>query len=313
MSMSSWSRLNRPWLHFLVIGSVLFELSRLAFPEPRPVIGPLTENRIVNLKEQWLLAAGRPPTAEELQAMIEQELDRDMLFQRALDMQLHLTDQVVYQRLLLNMNFLGLADEGKSDSALYRQALDMRLHLGDEVIKRRMVQVMERLILLANPPAAVTDEDLAADFALRREALKRPPRYSIKHIYFTRERKTEIPDIIKHIQKEQLSPQQALQYSSPFLSGYHFQQQTPDRLVRNFGVDFADELLALDLRSGIWVGPIVSTYGLHYVWIDAIETGRNVELDDVRAILERDLMMRHRNAALAAGIARLRQHYEVRQ
>ncbi len=28
----------------------------------------------------------------------------------------------------------------------------MRLHLGDEVIKRRMVQVMEQLLLAANPP-----------------------------------------------------------------------------------------------------------------------------------------------------------------
>ena len=92
--------------------------------------------------------------------MVAAELDRDMLFQRAIELDLHLYDTVVYQRLLRNMRFLQLG-EGKTDQELYEEALSMRLHLGDEVVKRRLIQVMEQLMLAANPPQPVTEDDSA--------------------------------------------------------------------------------------------------------------------------------------------------------
>ncbi|MFV0275965.1 MAG: peptidyl-prolyl cis-trans isomerase, partial [Parahaliea sp.] len=77
------SRLNRPWIHFIVLGFALFELQRWAFPEPKPVVGPLSEARMDSLRQQWLMAAGQLPPTEQMAGMVQQELDRDMLFQRA--------------------------------------------------------------------------------------------------------------------------------------------------------------------------------------------------------------------------------------
>lgn len=305
------SRLNRPWLHFLVLGFALFELQRQAFPAPKPVVGPLSEARIDSLKQQWAAATGRLPTAEQRQRMIAQELDRDMLFQRALALDLHLYDQVVYQRLLRNMHFLQLA-EGMSDRELYEQALDMRLHLGDEVIKRRMIQVMEQLMLSANPPAPVTEQELAAEFASRREELRRPPRYSIEQLYFNREREGEVQAVVETIRERDLTAAEARQMSSPFLPGYVFSSQTPDQLARNFGAAFVMNLQEADPRPESWVGPIRSTYGLHYVWVEAIEPARDATLEEVRPRLQRDLESRHRARALDSAIDQLREQYEVR-
>ena len=136
--------------------------------------------------------------------MVAAELDRDMLFQRAIELDLHLYDTVVYQRLLRNMRFLQLG-EGKTDQELYEEALAMRLHLGDEVVKRRLIQVMEQLLLAANPPQPVTEEDLSAEFDKRREELRRPPRYSIEHLYFNRERESDIDGVIATISEQNLS------------------------------------------------------------------------------------------------------------
>ena len=47
------SRLNRPWLHFIVLGSLLYYLQGEFFPEPRPVLGPLSEARVESLQQQW--------------------------------------------------------------------------------------------------------------------------------------------------------------------------------------------------------------------------------------------------------------------
>jgi len=306
------SRLNRPWLHFIVLGFLLFYLKGLAFPAPKPVIGPLSPARVEALQQQWLASTGRLPDAEQLDRMVTAELDRDMLFQRALEMKLHLYDTVVYQRLLLNMGFLKLG-EGKTDQEKYEQALDMRLHLGDEVVKRRLIQVMEQLLLAYHPPKPVTEADLAAEFAARREELRRPPRYSIRQVYFNAAREAEADAVVAQIEEQKLDPDQALELSSPFLPGYRFSHQSPDQLARQFGQEFVTNLQAASPQAGSWVGPIRSTYGLHYVWVDEVEPGRDANLDEVRAQLVRDLESKASADALQESIEAMREQYEVRK
>ena len=309
--MSFLARLNRPWMHFIVLGALLYYLQGVFFPEPKPVVGPINESRLEALQQQWFSSTGRMPTAEQQARMVAAELDRDMLFQRAIELELYLYDTVVYQRLLRNMRFLNMG-EGKTDQELYEQALEMRLHLGDEVVKRRLIQVMEQLMLAANPPARVTEEALAAEFDKRREELRRPPRYSIEHLYFNRDREGEIDAVIGKIQEQQLSAQEAREMSSPFLPGYRFTRQSPDQLARHFGAAFVRNLEETDPQAGTWRGPVRSTYGLHYVWVSEVEPERDATLEEVRGLLLRDLESRARTAALRESIAALRERYEVR-
>jgi parvulin-like peptidyl-prolyl isomerase len=244
--------------------------------------------------------------------MVTAELDRDMLFQRALELQLHLYDTVVYQRLLLNMSFLQLG-EGMSEQERFEQALEMRLHLGDEVVKRRMIQVMEQLLLSYYPPRPPTEADLLAEFESRKVELRRPPRYSIEHVYFNAAREDEAESAIARINREQLDPKAALELSSPFLPGYRFTRQSPDQLARQFGSEFVTNLQAADPQPGTWVGPVRSTYGLHYVWVSEVEPGRDATLAEVREQLLRDLESRASAAALQESIDAMREQYEVRK
>ena len=310
--MKFFARLNRPWVHFIVLGYLLFYLQGLFFPEPRPVIGPLGSARLETLQQQWLSGTGRLPTPEQQARLVAAELDRDMLFQQALAMDLHLYDTVIYQRLLRNMQFLQLG-EGKTDQELYEQALDMRLHLGDEVVKRRLIQVMEQLLLAINPPVAVTEQELEAEFERRREELRRPARYSIEQLYFNKEREGEVDAVIATIGEQGLNASQALEYSSPFLPGYSFKRQTPDQLARQFGSEFVANLEQSDPQPGSWRGPLRSTYGLHYVWVSEVEPERDATLEEVRAQLQRDLESLASDAALRESIDKMRENYEVRQ
>lgn len=304
------SRLNRPWLHFIVLGSLLYYLQGVLFPEPKPVIGPLGEARLEALQQQWFASTGRLPKDEQMARMVAAELDRDMLFQRAIELELHLYDTVVYQRLLRNMRFLQLA-EGKTDQELYEQALEMRLHLGDEVVKRRLIQVMEQLLLAANPPRPITEEALAAEFDKRKDELRRPPRYSIEHLYFNREREAEVESVIAAIQAQGLDATEAREFSSPFLPGYRFTRQSPDQLARHFGSAFVENLRATDPQPGTWRGPVRSTYGVHYVWVEDVEPSRDATLEEVRGLLQRDLESRERTRALRESIDAMRENYEV--
>ncbi|MDG2270974.1 MAG: peptidylprolyl isomerase [Halioglobus sp.] len=310
--MSFFARLNRPWVHFVVLGSILFYLQGVVFPEPKPVIGPLSDTRLEALQQQWFNSVGRLPTAGQKARMVEAELDRDMLFQRAIELDLHLYDTVVYQRLLLNMRFLQMSEE-KTDQELYEAALEMRLHLGDEVIKRRMIQVMEQLLLAANPPRTPTEEDIVVEFDQRVDELRRPERYSIEHIYFNREREGEADAVIAKINEQDLTPKQARELSSPFLPGYQFTRQTPDQLARHFGASFVQNLQQTNPQPEHWVGPVRSTYGLHYVWVSDVEASRDATVDEVRVQLERDLESRAKDTALRNSINAMRENYEIRQ
>ncbi len=308
MRFFSW--LARPWVHFIVLGAFLYYLSGVFFPAPKPVVGPLNAARIEALEQQWFASTGRVPTEEQRQRIIVAELDRDMLFQRAVEAELHLYDTVVYQRLLRNMRFLKL-DEGRSDAELYDMALEMRLHLGDEVVKRRLIQVMEQFLLATNPPPPITEEALAAEFEERKEELRRPPRYSIEHIYFNREREPEAEAVIAQIREQGLDAREARKLSSPFLPGYQFRRQTPDQLARHFGASFVRNLQALEPQAGQWVGPVGSTYGTHYVWVDELEPDRDATLDEVRLQLTRDLESRAKADALRESIVAMRENFEI--
>jgi parvulin-like peptidyl-prolyl isomerase len=309
--MTFLSRLKRPWVHFVVLGVLLFWLDTLLFPAPKPVIGPLSEARLETLQQQWFASTGRLPSAEQQLRIVQSELDRDMLFQKALAMNIHLYDTVVYQRLLRNMGFLQLA-EGKTEREQYEQALDMRLHLGDEVVKRRLIQIMEQLLLAANPPVAPTEDDIKVSFEARKQEMHRAPRYSIEHLYFNRQREAEVDEVIASIQQQDLTAQQARSMSSPFLPGYTFNRQTPDQLARHFGASFVQNFEQENPKAAHWLGPVRSTYGLHYVWVEAIEPARDATLEEVRGQIQRDLELQAKSKSLALAIANLRKDYEVK-
>ena len=305
------ARLNRPWVHFVVLGFILFRLDAYLFPPAKPVLGPLTQERLESLSQQWFASTGRLPSPEQRQRIVQAELDRDMLFQRALELEIHLYDTVVYQRLLRNMGFLQLA-EGKSDQQLYEEALEMRLHLGDEVVKRRLIQIMEQLLLASNPPQPPTEAEIEAEFIARKTELRKPARYSIEHLYFNREREAEVDAVIAKITEQGLSATAARNMSSPFLPGYVFKRQSPDQLARHFGSSFVMNLQEAQPQAGQWIGPVRSTYGLHYVWVEAIEVERDATREEVEGQLVRDLEMQAKANALASAIETLREEYEVR-
>jgi hypothetical protein len=150
------------------------------------------------------------------------------------------------------------------------------------------------------------------EFEQRKEGLRRPPRYTLEHLYFSREREADVEEVIATINSQQLNAEQARQYSSPFLPGYRFNRQSPDQLARHFGAAFVLNLEQSNPQPNSWVGPIQSTYGLHYVWVGEIEAARDATLEEVRLQLSRDLESRNRAEALREAVAALRQDYEVR-
>ena len=101
--MSRLTRLNKPWLHFIALGVAFYLLQSALFPEPKPTVGPLSEARIETLKKQWRISTGREPTEEQLSGFINVELDRDMLIQNALDLELQSPHELKHERVVITV------------------------------------------------------------------------------------------------------------------------------------------------------------------------------------------------------------------
>lgn len=302
--------LNRPWLHFLLLGLLLFQVQSLLFPDPKTVIGPISGARILAIEERWQASSGVELTPEIRARLINNELNNDLLLQRALELEIHLSDRIVQQRLLLNMRFLNLAEQG-TDEELFASAIDMGLHLDDPVVKRRLVQVVERLLAVSNPPAEPMGEELAREFEHRFDELRHPPVYSFEHIFFSADRSGETDSLVTSIKNENLSLEEARPLGSPFIQGRIFSELTPNQLIQNFGQEFVLELLEQDATERSWLGPIDSAFGTHLLWITGFQPARDAELSEVKEKLREDLTYSAKSEALSAAISELRGEYEV--
>ena len=309
---NSFRFFSKPWLHFVLLGIILNDISGRIFPTSAPVIGPLSTERISTLQRQWMDVTRIVPTPLQLKSMIKSELDRDMMFHFALSKELHLHDPVVYQRLLRNMSFLDLS-RGKPKEQVYREAIDMRMHLGDEVIKRRMIQVVEQILVARNPPDPPSEKQISETFEGRKKEFQRPNKYTLQHLYFPQSKSSNLSSAMNVIKTENMTPEEARKLSFPFLPGYKFVRQSGEQLSRRFGYEFTKNLEALDLSPNKWFGPIASTYGQHLIWIDEIELARDAVLSEVRSELVRDLERNAYKSVLAAELDKLRMKYEYRQ
>ena len=75
---------QKSWVHFLILGVFFFLSKQLFFPKSLPVVGPVSQERIAVLVNQWQNDSGRPPNAEQKSFLIAAELDQEIMFLQAL-------------------------------------------------------------------------------------------------------------------------------------------------------------------------------------------------------------------------------------
>ena len=304
--------LRKPWLHFLLLGLMLFVVGQRLFPEPKPLLGPPNPERLSAMVENYTRFAPDGVSPALFERFIDTELRDELLFREALNRDLHYRDAAVEQRIIRNMRFLD-TDTAASDRELIEQGYALRLHLTDEVIRRRMVQIMERLIVATRPNPAPSGEAVATRYQQELDSWREPARYTFRHVFLSTERAAEMPGLMAQINAENLSPDAARLLGAPFLSGYAFRRQSPEQMTRVFGAEFAEQVSAIEVQAGAWIGPVSSVFGQHYVYIEAFEPSRTLELDEVSVRIERDLVREGEEQAVVDWVEEAMSGYEVRR
>jgi hypothetical protein len=304
--------LKKPWLHFLLLGVMLFVGGQWLFPEPKPVLGPPNPERLSAMVENYTRFAPDGVSPALLEQFIDTELRDELLFREALDRDLQYRDAAVEQRIIRNMRFLDTST-GASDRELIQQGYALRLHLTDEVIRRRLVQIMERLIVATRPNPAPGAEAVAIRYQQELDSWREPARYTFSHVFLSTQRAAEMPALMAQVNTDSLSPDAARLLGAPFLSGYAFRRQSPEQMSRVFGAEFAEQVSATEVQAGAWIGPVTSVFGQHYVYIEAFEPSRTLELEEVSVRIERDLVREAEEQAVVDWVKGAMAGYEVRR
>ncbi len=227
--------IREPLFHFLLMGAVIFALYYATHPvnttKQTIVIDDDMVNRIGNLFQKQW---GRQPSDAEWTSLVDNEIREE-----------------VY----------------------YRQALKMNLDHNDELIRRRMNQKLDfissDLAQMATPP----------DSALQTYYLKHKSKYlsqasiSFSHIYFNADKrdhaKADALALLPSLPPTDSNLQELTKMGDVFAFTYHTDEASAKEIDAQMGEGFAASLLSLPV--GQWSGPVLSGFGTHLVFINAVK------------------------------------------
>jgi hypothetical protein len=269
------SLLREPLLHFLVLGAALFAafsmIEKKDAEAPTKVV--ISASRVATLADRFARTWRRPPTEQEL---------------------------------------LGLVEDHIRDEIFYREGRAAGLDRDDFVIRRRVRQKME---FLAEDMAAAepSDQQLAAYLASNSDRFRTEDRLTFHHVFLSATRRGSALDgDVKQIAETLVrasAPVNTGTIGDPFLLGEAFREMSRSDVARTFGEGFAEQLSAAE--PGRWQGPIASSFGVHFVFVDERAKGSLPPLGTVRDVVRREWQNARQIEAEQKLYRSLRDRYQI--
>lgn len=266
--------ITEPLVHFVLLGAALFGLYALVSGDDASPAGQIvvSEGRIRNLAETFARTWQRPPTAEELDGLVEDFIREEVL---------------------------------------YREAVALGLDRDDTVIRRRLRQKLE-FVSEDAAAVEPTEAELAAFLAENADAYRVESRLTFVQVYLDAGKRgqrleTDAAGLLEALRGGRAVPGEA---GDSIMLEPRYVDATETDLDRLFGAEFAAALR--DAPAGAWFGPVRSGYGAHLVLIEQRTPGRPAALGEVRDAVARDWATAGRQRQLEAQYRELRSRYVVR-
>ena len=209
--------LRDPLFAFLLIGTAVFVLEDVWRGDASRTI-VVSREQADRLAELWHAQMERPPTAQELAALIEDRVREEILV---------------------------------------REARRLRLDEDDVIVRRRLAQKVSFLsedVATLEPPE---EEELERYFETHRQRYETPAVVTFSHIYFSPDRRADAAGDAERALAE-LDPDAWRTTGDPFMLGRTYAHAALPRLRKDFGDAFAEQVAAMPaegvwrgpLRSG---------------------------------------------------------------
>ena len=268
---------REPLVHFLLLGAALFALHSLlnrdAAPSPDEIV--VSSGQIENLAATFASVWQRPPTPEDLEALV---------------------------------------DDHVKEEVLNREAVKLGLDRHDTVIRRRLQQKMEFFVEDFAGLDQPTDEQLVDHLAQHPEKFQEDARFTFRQVYLNPDQRGDRLEsgtaaLLARL-KEGGDGIDISDLGDRLLLPQEFFKEPRAAVAAQFGGAFAEALEAVPV--GEWAGPIPSGYGRHLVRVSERTEARMPALAEVRRQVERSFTATRREEAERKFLDQLLQRYTVR-
>jgi hypothetical protein len=268
-----WMR--EPLVHFILLGALLFLAYGWWGDEDAGSSDIVVSARTIGgLAQGFTRTWQRPPTQQELDALVEQ----------------HIKDEIYY-----------------------REALAAGLDRDDTIVRQRLRQKMEFLQEDVAAQIEPSDEDLRAYLERNAGRYETPARATFAHVYLSADRRAahtgaDAERLLVQLRASSPSSTPA-GAGDPFPLALEFENIEVNQLDRLFGEGFSAQLAKRPRAE--WSGPVKSGYGLHLVRVMSFSPAAPPAFADIRDALARDWSAERRERIAADFYRELRKRYDV--
>jgi hypothetical protein len=192
------------------------------------------------------------------------------------------------------------------EEILLREAYKQGLDQYDARIRKRLVEKMR--VLLYGEFDQPTDQELKTYYELHRDQYKISKSKSFKHVFFSPANYDQVEDktgILKKLKDGQASES----IGEVFPEGAVLHEQTRFDLIRGFGMSFANTLDQAD--SGVWIGPITSKHGTHFIKVIDIQGLEYLPFEAVKSYLVNDYIQELQEQSFQAKFDSIKKKYTL--
>ncbi len=269
---------REPLVHFLVLGLCFFAVYALVNDESASETDTsivVAQSDIDWLEQNFVRQWNRPPSATELEHLIDA----------------HVREEV-----------------------LYREALSIGLDENDTIVRRRLAQKLEFLAEDLAARIEPTDAELEAYFVEHRTQYELPLRLSFTHVYFNSDRRenarADAEYVLAELEADAEPPSRAPERGDRFMLQHDYPNRSSRDVEQTFGRGFAEALFQLGAEVA-WQGPIASSYGYHLVRVTNRAESLLPELTAVTERVRQDFEAGRRERANEAYYESLLARYDV--
>jgi hypothetical protein len=268
--------IREPLVHFLLLGVAIFVIYGLVSDGSgsKPGYIVVTQGKIEHLRASFTRVWQRPPSPDELDGLIQD-----------------------YVR----------------EEVLAREAVALGLDRDDTVIRRRLRQKMEFIANDLAAQAEPSDEELREYLAQHPDLFRTEPRLTFRQVYLNPQRRGDAVQrdaarLLAELNRAGAQADFAAMGDSTLLSPELVDVRASE-VGGMFGERFARQVS--QLPPGRWQGPVLSSYGVHLVFLEARTDGRLPELQEIRQAVAREWANAHRLEANERFYQELSRRYAV--
>jgi len=308
-----------PALHFLLLGgfiysSVIYYETKISLPLSNLSNLKIAAYQIEQAKQDFFLATDRLPNAQEQQILVNNLIDKEVLYNYAV--QLGLNNQPVVERRLAQVAAFveENKDEPQSQGELALQSMKLGLQEGDLVVRRILIDSARRLIRATALVRLPNEEMLKAYLESNSVQFQRPAQTRVRQIMFNRlihadQTENIASETLAKLLNNKLTAERAAELGDDSWISDQLPLLDDKELIRYFDYDFVKAIKDLPLHT--WSKPIPSRYGWHLVMIQERQSAYVPPLTEIKKDVRRHLLQKLADDWLSLRLQQLRQEFEV--